>query len=1111
MASGTLNIKLALENKDQFIKDIEARVSKSVSNGLVDGLKEGWKKSAEAMQDALSKQKLAIHFDEKKIRRDAIKIADQIREAAKFSVRTDFKDATAKFGLFNEELKRYRKYNWRMNEREKKASLTKLEILRKENKKYFEQVKDEAADLLTSTDADERKQGREIMERMHKAEKQSVKAVHGLSRGFKDLGSEFGELGNDLDETRGKAGKLFESVKEKGKGLWEAMHSSTMHWIEGLAAAYLSYSAVKTAIFDLIDLQDKLADATKGSGVAAAESWEFMVQASEVLLDFDQAGELAGEVAQYGRDAFAALSPLSDTFAKMKLLGTDVNALTEDFAALSQRYSRDVVPAIKDFSETMYNIENKTLRDKAMQTLVRQAQIMGTQGPKWLATASRGMVAVTKALEGMGVRTSTISDFMESIAKFNPFSDQQDAFGETFQNYLDVNEQTEMIAARERGDMEKVGKLSMEGLIRERRNLNHFFEGDETQRALGKARMMNMEGMTEQKLELLTMAGQDRAKFEDQYKKIMDTKVDPRAMEKEYEKRQGTFKREMQELKHTWEKILMDLGKEFLPVIKEFSEHLLTFLQSKDFKNFAKDMGKMTKIFIEDVKPALSAIYDLIKFLLRLAGDAAGIKMATAAKETTEHERKLAVSAQKNVERYTTTGTNGKRLSGDEKLRREKKIAEIYAERAKREKETQPQFSLFGKDYWRGFAKLSREPVGDSLRSQAISRDKNIELLKAGGGADKAARLEEIKKKMGGELEKTQSWSVGGYLKGFYDMQVEPYKWIYKKLSGSGDEAKAKDETKKSSSGLWDVFGDAVKSLFSGVGKSIGISTDEALPKLQSDVTKRAGETLKVVDKKVGHSEVWEAVEEGIKVGITNKLPEFQRSVTASTSSLYLLISETFDQIFKTGHEELERLKNATATYTSSQQPQLTGGGGGGGGAPPAATSGSTSGGGSVGDDSARLRNFLGWLKQKNLGETIITGINSAGGDPLKAFQRLSTTPSLATEISALGQQYQQSVPGAVMPSIAPQTITPISQLAPGPQSMPIGSAQGDLTVAQGLQGPSQEERLLARAVTYLGGIFVNTNKQNGFMGQSNTNAAYKRLMDSVNADLSLLTQNVQQ
>ena len=1121
MATGTLNIKLAIANRGQFIKDIENRVSKAVSASLVEGLKQGWAKSSDAIQKTLAHEKLEIKFDEQAIQRDAVKLANQLRESAKFAVRADFTDAQMKFSSFTEEMSRYRKFSKELTEKEQIASLTRLETMRTENKRLSEGMREQARLLLTSTESSERKQAKDILSNLDNMERQATKSMGEMTKGFDDMGMGFEELEEDLTSTRSKAGKLYDAVKEKASGFWDSLHSSTANWIKGLVAAYISYSAIKTAVFDLIDYQDRLADAVKGTGVSAADSWSFMEEASHVLLDWGEATDLAGSVAEHGAAAFKTLKPLAGTFAKMQLLGADVSSMTEDFAAMANRYGDDVVPALEDFSQVMFNIENKTVRDNAMGNLLRQSQIMGTSGPKWLASASRGMVAVSKSLEGMGVRTGVITDFLGAVTEFNPFKENQDTWGTMFKTYLNPDEWEKMATGAEGGY-----EMMLTALGRKAETFKGYLSGDK----MDFQKLAAMEGVGREQAEMMQAYRQGGDTFEKKFGQAMREKLDPKAMEKEYAKRQGTVERDVKELKHTWQTILMNLGKQFLPVIKEFSTSLKIFLTGPEFKQFTTDLAELTRVTIDTLGPYVKQIMSLVGTFLRMidtvtfgktvttgpggettkgslvsgAVKVAGAKMAYDMVRGGKKKKGMIRTGAKVV------GTAGKALVGAGKFAAGARIPHLagsagkvgkYVDMATKARSV----GALGKGatFLGGNAGTSAAAAAGPLAVVAAGAYAAYEINKAGQETKAAVAATEVTKeklfttreenfkrvmesirsseRLTSEQktakiknlmedmheEKTDyslSWS--GYVKGWKKMLKDRKK----------PEEAADVEGKTTTFG--GKVGKFITGLFTSANEAMETVTKKSDKDLKVSVTEEAKKTYKQIHGVAGGSSMWDAVHAGIDEGIVDQLPTFQSAVFDSSSEMLTLVKETFGQIFATGQKELTRLKDGTASYsagseTASGAASTTAAGGSAGAA--GTVSGATAAGGGTG----------------------VTG--AAPGITTAAL----SIPNRATDASSSERDVVSSSPTTAGAGV--NIAGAKASVAPAAGSMPVAGANVDMTVAEGLGAPSLEERLLARAVTYLGGIFTNTTRQNGVLGNLNQNAAYGRLRDAVKGDLERL------
>lgn len=1189
MATGTLNIKLAIANRDAFIKDIESRVSKAVSASLVEGLKQGWAKSADAIQKTLAHEKLEIKFDEKALMKDAVKLANQLRESAKFSVRADFSEAEMKFHSFTEEMRRYRKFSGKMNEKERRASLTRLEVMRKEHKKLSIGLREQANLLLTSTDAEERKQASSILKNLESMERQSAKSMKKMTKGFDEMGDGFDDLESDLVSTRSKARKLYDAVKEKASGFWDAMHSRTAGWIKGLIAAYVSYSAFKTAVVDLIGYQDKLAEAVKGTGVSAGEAWGFMSQAAGVLLDWDEGIRLAGEVAAHGKEAFETLRPLAGTFAKMQLLGVDVSSMTEDFAAMANRYGKDVVPALEDFSQVMFNIENKTVRDKAMGNLLRQSQIMGTSGPKWLASAGRGMVAVSKALEGMGVRSGVITDFMDAVTEFNPFKENQGEWGEMFKTYLSPDEWAEMAAGGEEGY-----KKSLTAVGRMAEFHKGYFQGTEEDVKLQMAMLSAQEGMSREKVEMMSAYLQGGDTFEQKFGKAMREKVDPKAMEKEYANRQGTIERQLQELKMTWQTILMDLGKQFLPVIQEFSKSLKEFLTGPDFKQFTADLAALTRTTIDTMGPYIKQLMEMMASFLRMVDTVTGGKtmqtgktgQVTSMGSITSGALKLYGAKKaydvlswgsramtgKGLARQGARGGGGllkgvaKGLVGAGRFAAGArtptyagaagKFAKTvdWATKARSVGALGKGATFLGGNTGTGAAaaaaplavvaagavaaykinKSAQEAkaaveVSEKAKEKLFtSREENfmraIKLIKANQSLTEEQKKNKIQSLTEAMHEKEPDKSVfswAGWKSGMKEM-------FTKKESGKTEEEEAKKTAKTEGVTFSDKVGKFISGLFTSTNETMETVAKDSSKDLKESVTKSAMSSFEMIHGIWGRSSGWDAVQAGVQEGIVDQLPTFQSAVFESATETMNLVKETFNQIFATGQTELKRLKDATAGYSAgpetapSTSASVTAGGGGVGVTPAASTGMETA---AIPDLTSYegltgVHKFVDWLGGRNEpGAKQIAGEFSgltasdwtAGGKAASVFERVAASPA-GGALQTLGAAFMNSPEGAGVILPAPTTAGPGASVAgagaavaPAAATMPVAGANADMTVAEGLKASSLEERLLARAVTYLGGIFTNTASQGGLMRDMKNKGTYQRMLEAVRGDLERL------
>ena len=1191
MASGTLNIKLEIANRDQFIKGLQAKIQDATSEALTSGFKEGWKRSADAMQDTLRRQPLKITFDERKLQQDATRVADQLREAAKFSVRVDFTEARRGYANFTQEMARFREYSREMDVTARKESLTRLDDMRKEQKKKFADAREAAKALLTSASTDERKKGRDIMSSLSKMEKESTRSLFKLTKQLDETGEEFGELKEDFMQTRSASEKLWDSVSDKGKGVWDAMNSKTMSWVKGLAAAYISYAAIRTAIFKLIDLQDQLAEKTAATGVSYTKAWQYVEQASAITLDYGEAIGIVGDLAQYGEEAFEALAPLTEQFAKLKVLGQDLGPLTEYFAAMGRSYGSDVVPMIKDFTNTLYNIENRVLRDKAMQTLVEQVQMLGTAGPQWLASASRGIVRTTKALEQMGVRTGVISNFMQAISDFNPFEDQGDAWSQSFKMYLSLEEEAKLTIGGESGY--QMGMTAMRRMLQQ--NILEF-QGSEQQVKLNMKILEKRHG--KDIVEMLVKLNRGEEGWDQELKQQYVGGVDEQKLEKEFDKRNSTTARSLKGLKHMWESILMRLGDAFLPVVKTFSERLQTWINSPAFDKFVASVESLVDVIVDKTIPlGIGMSKTLAQWLrtldkitggeddgsaitggLKLFGASLASKTLTGkgltqnlfsagkwvakklpkagkmilgggklgkfvkggplttilaafewategikigrlseelyGKELVEKYGVVASKAGTSISGflggavkglYSTAGLIGKtilwglnKLGLDFKVNWSEKIDEFgesidmafagFSETLTEFFSIWTEFDLIGTAKTIGSLGLSSlkekaESVGyyvnkslffivngivDGVLGLVVSLGKQV--------ADWVCDITGGRIDFTGEFASAESWIEG------LKMEIpEPPKSQGQKIEKRIAEIKAQGAASQGEGGsITSAVAEGTSQLIEQAANAVTESVEGDLPGLRIAVAEST-EDLQGSIREMYNGKVWDTIRYAFDESVVSKLPGFNEAVTDSSAALFTLVQETFDSIFTKGYEEIDRLKSAATSYTSDGGTQTRTEEGGASNTSPTIT------GGTVSPQTGTTSNAL-------------TAGTRPGALSTQFINWLHVTHP--QEYDTYHQQFLHSVE-----TTAPrdQSLGVAPQITPAPAGQPLSAISPELSMAEELQRGTPEERLLARAVIYLGGIFTNTQKQAGTLGNIAQNESYQRLMRHVEYDIERL------
>ena len=402
-----LNIKLAIENKKKFTKEISDTYESLFSN---------------AMQKSV-----------KKIRTDT----------------TWLKGKPTKVDIFEHvELKPSKKMAGQLNEILKGQAVTAFEANKKLSKEYVESITKDLNLANKSIFKDNKsmqgmllaqaQKSKISIEKLQNEYLTSLKTMY--TKGTQDdilyaetawqtynLLLERAEQKIQEFEASGETRETQEEIIEKSffskrraaviEQSMDIYNSKIVSWGKNLVQAYLSWEAIKGSIVDVANIQSKLTIQAIAANKPISELYDNVESIAQATLDYDASATLVGVFANEGPKASMALDLIGTQLGQLSFLGTEIRDDVAGGIGAIVSLSKDGGASLGDFADSILSIANTETRSQIFSNLINTSKTMGKQGVTWLKRAGRGFSQLEKVMTGVGISSGAIRSIFSDIEK----------------------------------------------------------------------------------------------------------------------------------------------------------------------------------------------------------------------------------------------------------------------------------------------------------------------------------------------------------------------------------------------------------------------------------------------------------------------------------------------------------------------------------------------------------------------------------------------------------------------------------------------------------------------------------------------------------------------
>ena len=340
--------------------------------------------------------------------------------AAAFKLVIDKSDVSSSLNFIETEIKKHSEKILSTNQRSVKSLTKNLEenlskykdatgVFKEELSKKITAQKTELTSLFSSLQQKSTNLGKRVKEDITSAFDSARKSAEAVEESMKASTKSAEEAARKNQEQMDKIEQKMESIKNKASG-----------WLSrgmGLLTAYVGFNALKTAVFDMSKRTEKLNELAIQSGTTASRIYGAAhVGAQTAGTDVKELETWMGIFYVRSEKANQAADRFAGQLALMKKAGTDFQqlGLADDFMSLAASSDKGAESLMK-ISKAVFAIGNQELRNKVLQNVVENTRFLGDKAPELMDQYAASAIGVAGALEKMGVRTQTVSAFLDEL------------------------------------------------------------------------------------------------------------------------------------------------------------------------------------------------------------------------------------------------------------------------------------------------------------------------------------------------------------------------------------------------------------------------------------------------------------------------------------------------------------------------------------------------------------------------------------------------------------------------------------------------------------------------------------------------------------------------